>query len=181
VEEDELDVEETDELIEDQYQPLSDGRSTRRSGSLSDDEDTEEEDEAVSLDEQLTIADTLNNNSSLSSTTTRAGQTSMLPGIGSLEMDSHRPFAQNPYLMNNNALTLSDDGSTELDDELATENFDLFPTKTSTTVICPGKVAPSWQEHEPDLFMMERSNQSLYYDEYSGAAAVPVTTSDYGL
>jgi len=49
VEEDELDVEETDELIEDQYQPLSDGRSTRRSGSLSDDEDTEEEDEAVSL------------------------------------------------------------------------------------------------------------------------------------
>lgn len=148
IEEDELDVEETDELIEDQYQPLNDGRSTRRSGSLSDDEDTEEEDrEHVSLDEQLTIADTLNNNSSLSSTTARTN----LPGIGSLEMDSHRPFAPNSYLMDN-GLSLNDD---------------------------EGIFAPS---SEPDLFMLERSNPSLYYDEYSGAASVPVTTSDsYGL
>jgi hypothetical protein len=146
IEEDELDVEETDELIEDQYQPLNDGRSTRRSGSLSDDEDTEEEDrEHVSLDEQL--ADTLNNNSSLSSTTARTN----LPGIGSLEMDSHRPFAPNSYLMDN-GLSLNDDES-------------IF--------------APS---SEPDLFMLERSNPALYYDEYSGATSVPVTTSDsYGL
>lgn len=174
VEEEELDVEETD-LIEDQYQPMNDGRSTRRSGSLSDSEDGEEIE--PSLDERLTIADTLNNNSSLSSTTRT------LPGIGSLEMDSHRPFA--PYLMNDNALTLSDDGSSELDDELVPENFELFPTKTSTTTICSGNgkiAAPSWHEQEPDLFMLERSSPSLYYDEYSAAASVPVTTSDsYGL
>jgi hypothetical protein len=85
-------------------------------------------------------------------------------------------------MMSDNVLTLNDDGSTELDDELVPESFELFPAKTSTTTICPGKVAPSWHEPEADLFMLERSTPSLYYDEYSGAATVPVTTSDsYGL
>ncbi|KAI6183238.1 hypothetical protein M3Y97_00467600 [Aphelenchoides bicaudatus] len=171
----ELDVEETDEIIEDHYQPLNDGRSTRRSGSLSDsdEEDTDDENQH-SLQDELTIEDSLNNN------TAASRSNSLLPEIGTLDLDSHRPFAPNPYLMNDNALSLGDDGSTELDDELVSESFEFFPSKTSATAICPGstKVAPSWHEPEADLFMLERSTPSLYYDDYSSGAGV---RDSYGL
>lgn len=120
--------------------------------------------------------DSLNNNSKL--------DTKQLPGIGSLDLDAqNRPYGPNPYLSVDSSLSICEDDSTDLNDDLSSENFELFGAKSNSTTASVGlkQAPPSWHEPEPDLFMLERSTPSLYYDDYSGVQTTATSTDSYGL
>jgi hypothetical protein len=128
-----------------------------------DDDSANVDTEEVSDEEELD--DSLNNNSK------HIDDSSKLPAISTLNQQ-HRPFA--PYLTVDAALEICEHDSSDLNDDLSRETFELFPSKsaiitsTNSVEVLKQAAPPSWHQSEPDLFILERSIPSLYYDDYTG-------------
>lgn len=186
-EEGEITEEAVDEDLEteEQFRPVT---RRCRTPSLSDSEEEdqiEEEDERESdqedsdresIEDEIAEENSLNNTSSLCQISSASNSPSVLPGIGSLDMDVHRPFVPNPYLVGE---AFCDEDPDLSDDD---ETFELFTVKTSLAVSSAAKAPPSWHESEPDLFTLEKSSPSLYYEDFVVGTTVSVSSNDsYGL
>lgn len=160
----------------DQDEEFQNEQDYKNSNQMSDDE-TEETEESLSDEESEDQVESV-----------KSTQTGSLPAISSLNTDPHRQnfTSHNQYLGHNeledNREDLNVDVEIETNDDMTSNGYELFsktsiPAETGCHKVAP----PSWHESEPDLYMLERSAPSLYYDEYSNGQTGVQTADSYGL